>query len=189
MGRTGTADDLFRRATGRRTPGQDVEVSVEITLEEAFHGATRVLNRDGHRIRVKIPPGVRSGSKVRVAGKGSLGYGGGSPGDLYLNITVKPHPVFQREEDDLHCNIEVGLYTAVLGGDVRVSTLNGEVSLKIPPGTGGGKTFRLRGKGMPDPHDARRRGNLLVTVQVQVPQSLSDRERELFEELAQLQRV
>mgnify|MGYP001034948445 CR=1 FL=1 len=186
-GRTRTADDLFRRTTSQRTSrGQDVEALVEITLEEAFHGTTRVLEQDRRRIQVKIPPGARSGSKVRVAGKGGTGYRGGPPGDLYLNITVKPHPVLKREGDNLRCDIDVDLYTAVLGGQVRVSMLNGDVSLKIPPGTNSGRTFRLRGKGMPNPRNPKRRGDLLATVQVEVPRRLSARERELFEELARL---
>jgi len=186
-GRTRTAEDLFRRTTTQRAlRGQDVETSVEITLEEAFRGATRVLERDGSRMRVKIPPGARSGSKMRFAGKGSPGYGGGPPGDLYLNITVKPHPVFRPEGNDLYCNVDVDLYTAVLGDQVQAPILNGEVSLKIPAGTHSGKVFRLRGQGMPDPHKPKQRGDLLATVQIQVPQRLSARERELFEELARL---
>ena len=187
--RTGTHNDPFRRQSVRRaTRGQHVEAAVEITLEEAFRGTTRVLEREGRRIRVKIPPGVRSGSKVRIAGKGNSGYGGGSPGDLYLNVTVKPHPVFVREEDNLRCEVNLDLYTAVLGGEVRVPTLNGNLSLKIPPGTNSGKTFLLRGKGMPNPRDPKKRGNLLATVQIQVPQKLDSRERELFQELAAIRK-
>jgi len=190
MGQRGnvrTADDVFRSTTGRRTAqGQNVEAEVQITLEEAYHGTTRTLERDGRRIRAKIPPGARSGSKVRIAGKGALSYGGGSPGDLYLNITVKPHSLFKPEGNNLRCNVNVDLYTAVLGGQVQISTLNGDVSLKIPPGTNGGKTFRLRGKGMPNPRSSKQHGDLLATVQIQVPQRLSARERELFEELAQI---
>jgi len=187
-GRARTAEDLFRRTTDQRTlRGQDVEASAEITLEEAFHGTTRVLKRDGRRIRVKIPPGARNGSKVRVARQGNPGYGGSPPGDLYLNITVRPHPVFRREGDNLRCDVDVDLYTAVLGGQVRVPALNGDVSLKIPAGTGSGKTFRLRGKGMPNPRNPKQHGDILATVQIRVPQKLSARERELFEELANLQ--
>jgi curved DNA-binding protein len=186
-GRTRTADGLFRRTTSQRTQrGQDMEAPVEITLEEAFHGTTRVLEREGHRLRVKIPPGARSGTKVRVAGKGSSGHGGGPSGDLHLNITVRPHPVFRREGNNLRCNVHLDLYTAVLGGQVRVPTLNGDVSLKIPAGTSGGKTFRLRGKGMPNPRQPKQRGDLLATVQIHVPQRLNARERELFEELGRL---
>ena len=187
-GRTRTADDLFRRTTSRRTlRGQDVEAPVEITLEEALHGTIRVLEQDGRRIQIKIPPGARSGSKVRIAGKGGPGYGGGPTGDLYLNITVKPHPALKREGDNLRCDVDVDLYTAVLGGQVLISTLSGDVSLKIPPGTNGGKTFRLRGKGMPNPRYPKQRGDLLATVRIQIPHRLNDRERELFEELARLQ--
>ena len=186
-GRTRTTGDPFRRTTSQRTlRGQDIEVSVEITLEEAFHGTTRTLEQNGGRIQVKIPPGAQSGSKVRVAGKGDSGYGSGPPGDLYLNITVKPHPALRREGNNLRCEVEVDLYTAVLGGEVRVPTLNGDVSLKIPPGTNNGKTFRLRGKGMPNPRKPKQRGDQLTTVQVQVPQRLSAREQELFEDLARL---
>jgi len=186
-GRVRTGDDLFRRAAGQRMArGQNVQASVEITLEEAYHGATRVLEREGRRIRVKIPPGAQTGSKIRIAGKGSSGYGSGSPGDLYLNITVKPHPIFRREGDDLHCDVDVDLYTAVLGGKVRVPTLNGDVLLKIPPGTNGGDTFLLRGKGMPKTRVSKQYGNLLITVQIQIPQAISARERELFEELSSL---
>lgn len=172
---------------GRRAVrGQDMEAQVEITLEEALQGTTRVLERDGRRIRVKIPPGARSGSRVRVVDKGGASYGGGPPGDLYLNVTVKPHPLFRRDGDDLRCTVDLDLYTAVLGGEVTVPTLDGDVSLKIPAGTNSGKTFRLRGKGMPNPRKPKQLGDLLATVQVQVPQKLSARERELFEELAGL---
>jgi curved DNA-binding protein len=186
-GRARSAENLFRRTSGQRTlRGQDMEAEVEITLEEAFHGTTRTLERDGRRIRAKIPPGARNGSRVRIASKGSPGYGGGPPGDLYLNITVKPHPVLRRDGNTLRCNVDVDLYTAVLGGQLRVPTLNGDVSLKIPPSTNSGKTFRLRGKGMPDPRNPKQHGDLLATVQIQVPQRLSAHERELFEELTRL---
>jgi len=182
-----TAEDLFRGTTSQRTlRGQDMEASIDITLEEAFHGTTRTLERNGHRIRVKIPPGARSGSRVKVVGQGTPGYGDAPPGDLHLDITVKPHPIFGCEKDNLRCDIDMDVYTAVLGGQVRVPTLNGDVSLKIPAGTSSGKTFRLRGKGMPNPRKPKQPGDLLATVQIKVPANLSTHERELFEELAQL---
>jgi curved DNA-binding protein len=188
-GQARTAEGPFGRTAGRRVRrGQDMEAQVEITLEEAFHGTTRVLERDGRKIRVKIPPGARTGSRVRVAGKGGVGYGGGPPGDLHLNVTVRPHLRFKREGDNLRCSVDMDLYTAVLGGEVRVAALDGDVALKIPAGTSSGRTFRLRGKGMPNPRKPKQLGDLLVTVRVQVPQKLSARERELFEELARLQR-
>jgi curved DNA-binding protein len=182
-------EEIFGRSAwkrGRRdsSHGQDAEADVTITLEEAFAGTSRVLEREGRRIRVTIPPGVRTGSKVRITGKGDAGSDGGTPGDLYLNVTVEPHAVFERDGDDLRCGINVGLYVAVLGGQLRLPTLNGDVSLKIPAGTQGGQTFRLRGRGMPNPRNSGRRGNLLARVEIEVPKKLSARERELFEELA-----
>ncbi len=188
MGRTQTAEDIFGRTARRSTRGQDMEAAAEITLEEAFHGATRVLRQGDRRIRVKIPPGARTGSKVRIAGKGQASYGNGPAGDLYLNVTVKPHSLFEREGDDLHYDADVDIYTAVLGGQIRVPTLSGDVSLKIPAGTNGGKTFRLRGKGMPNPRNPRQYGDLLVTTRLQLPQNLSAQERELFEELSRLRK-
>ncbi|HET89945.1 MAG TPA: J domain-containing protein [Chloroflexi bacterium] len=179
--------DVFRRASGQRSlRGQDMEAPVELTLEEACHGTTRVLERGGRRIRVRIPPGAGNGSKVRIAGKGQPGYGGEAAGDLYLNVTVKPHPIFKREKNDLHCEVKVDLYTAVLGGHVRLPTLNGDVALKIPAGTDSGSTFRLRGQGMPNPRVPQQRGDLFATVQVTLPKQLSPQERDLFEELARL---
>jgi curved DNA-binding protein len=189
---SGRGEDLFRRTTSQRPPGgrtlrgQDTTTTAEITLEEAFHGTMRVMERNGRRIRVKIPPGAREGSKVRVAGQGNPGYGGDAPGDLYLNITIKPHPIFKREQDNLRCDVKVDLYTAVLGGQAQVATLNGDVSLKIPAGADSGTTFRLRGKGMPNPRNPQKRGDLYATLQIHVPQKLTPRERELFEELARL---
>ena len=188
MGRTsraGTGGDGFGRSPGSSgSRGADVEAQVEITLEEALHGTTRVLEQGGRRIRVKIPPGARSGSTVRVAGKGRAGNIGSKPGDLLLRIAVASHPVYEREGNNLRRDVEVGLYVAVLGGAVRVQTLDGDVSLKIPAGTNSGKVFRLRAKGMRDLHGPDRRGDLLVKVQVQVPAELDARERELFQELA-----
>jgi curved DNA-binding protein len=189
--RMGTAESIFgRAATGHSyqtaSQGQDEEVEVAITLREALNGTSRVLESDGRRIRVTIPPGVRTGSKVRIASKGHPGYSGNLKGDLYLNIAVKPDPVFERDGDDLRCSVDVDLYTAVLGGQARVPTLSGDVSLRIPAGTQGGQTFRLRGKGMPNPRRPNQRGDLLATVEIHVPEELSPRERELFEELAHI---
>jgi len=203
FGQAGGLGDLFEflfgtprarpRAGTRRTAtmkGQDVEMPVEITLEEAFHGTTRQVERaDGRVVTIKIPPGAHTGSRIRFAGLGQPGLMGGPPGDLYLKVTVQPHPVFRVEGSDLWRDLPVDLYTAVLGGEVPVETLDGTVSLKIPPGTSSGTKFRLRGKGMPRPGNAERRGDLYVVVQVQVPQRLSPRERELFEELARLHRA
>ncbi len=184
MGGPRTGWTETRRAQPRR--GQDYTQPVEITLEEAFRGTTRVIQKDGRRLEVKIPPGVRTGSKVRVAGEGSPGIGGGASGDLYLEVEVLPHSLFEREGDDLRCEVPISLYTAVLGGEVKVPTLSGNVMLKIPAGTQGGRTFRLQGKGMPSLRNPQKRGDLYARLRIQVPQKLSRREKELFRELASL---
>jgi len=166
--------------------GRDYETTVSISLEEAFRGTTRIIEVDGRRIEVKIPPGVKDGTKIRLAGLGSPSYGRGTSGDLYLKVQIQSHPIFRREGNDLHCEIPVDLYTAILGGEVEVPTLSGKVFLKIPPETQSGQTFRLRGQGMPDVNNPNRRGDLYVKVRVKLPQHLSPRERELFQELAKL---
>jgi curved DNA-binding protein len=171
-----------RQARPRR--GQDYEQPVEITLEEAFTGTRRVLEKDGRRIEVRIPPGVKTGSKVRIAGEGAPGLGGGATGDLYLKVTILPHKVFERKGDDLYCEVPVDLYTAILGGETNVPTLEGTVSLKIPSETQGGRTFRLKGRGMPQLRDSNKRGNLYAKVKVVLPKDLSSKEEELFRELA-----
>jgi curved DNA-binding protein len=167
--------------------GRDAEYPVEIMLEEAFQGAQRILSIDGRRIEVRIPAGVRTGSRVRVAGEGGSGMSGGPAGDLFLAVQVQPHSMFERDGDDLQCEIPVSLTTAVLGGEVTVPTLTGKASLRIPAGTQPSQTFRLRGQGMPHLRDPQKRGNLLVKVQVRLPKQLTERERQLFQELATLE--
>jgi len=168
------------------TPGQDYEQEVEITLEEAFSGTTRVMEKDGRRLEVKIAAGVQTGSRVRMRGEGGGSHGGGDKGDLYLRVKVLPHGTMERRGDDLYCEVPVDLYTAVLGGEVRVPTLKGGAMLRIPPETQGGKTFRLKGQGMPHLKDAQKHGDLYAKVSVQVPEKLSDTERQLFRELANM---
>jgi curved DNA-binding protein len=173
-----------RRSGGMR--GRDLEQPVQITLEEAFHGTRRVLEKDGRRLEVKIPRGVKTGARIRIAGEGGPGSVGMPTGDLFLKVTVASHPVFTRAGDDLRREIELDLYTAVLGGETRVGTLDGDVTLKVPPETQSGRTFRLRDKGMPKLKHPERRGDLYVTVRVRLPQGLNEREKKLFRELANI---
>jgi curved DNA-binding protein len=183
LGQRGTGSG-GARAQPRAARGQDYEQEVEITLEEAFAGTTRVLQKDGRRLEVKIPPGVETGSKVRMRGEGGEGLGAGGKGDLYLRVKVLPHRTFERQGDDLYCEAPVELYTAVLGGEARVPTLKGGAVLKIPAETQSGKSFRLKGQGMPYLSDPEQRGDLYATVKVRVPQNLTEGERELFQQLA-----
>ncbi len=162
------------RPQARRTAAPTYQEQVTISLHEAFLGATRLLQIDGRRLEVKIPAGARTGTKVRVPGVGPSGPGG-RKGDLYLVIQVADDPRFHRKGDNLHLEVPVGLYTAILGGEVKVTTLSGDVVLTIPAGTQPGQTFRLEGRGMPKLKQPDKRGDLLVKVKIQDPQSI-DRE-------------
>ena len=166
--------------------GRDLEQRVEISLEEAFHGTRRSVRRNGRNLEVKIPPGARSGTRVRVAGQG--GSGRGAAGDLYLVIDVTDDPRFTRDGDDLHVDFEVDLLSAVLGGEARVPTPAGPVVLKIPPGSQPGQTFRLKARGMPGLRKPNQKGDLYARLKVVLPRDLSDEERSLFERLAALRR-
>jgi len=204
---------VFGRGRGMARHGSDVQHQVDVTLEEAYHGTTRTLEMsaqepcptcggageiagavchtcDGarvvlrpRRLEVKIPAGVTTGSKVRVAGEGRQGFGGGEKGDLMLVVSVQPHARFERRGDDLHEEVEVPLTTAVLGGEVEVPTMTARVMLKIPPLTQNGRVFKLAGLGMPRlGHTGK--GDLHARVRVRLPERLSDDQKRLFEELS-----
>jgi molecular chaperone DnaJ len=211
--------DLFgSRASGRRSrarQGQNVDYPVEITLEEAYHGANRVLTLEAEepcpscggtgkiqnlpcsvcrgagtrrrlkQLEVKIPAGVRDGSRVRIAGQGQQGYGGGPSGDIYLVTSVKPHRIFERKDDDLYVEVTVPFTLAVLGGEAEIPTPKGKIALKIPPETQNGRVFRLGGQGMPHLGNSTK-GDLMATIKVVLPTNLSAEEKKLFEELRQL---
>jgi curved DNA-binding protein len=167
--------------------GRDLEQPIEITLEEAYNGTDRILSRGNNRRRtIRIPPGARDGTRIRLAGEGEPGFANGQPGDLYLIVSVKPHPTFERREDDLYTDLKIPLYTAVLGGDVVVPTLGGEVKLRIQPGTQSGQTVRVKGRGMPRLRQPEQHGDLFARILIQVPTDLSGRELALFEQLASL---
>ena len=191
-------EQLFGRGTVGRTrvrtspprKGADIDQPVEISLEDAFNGTNVTFQiRDtqtgeARKVEVKIPAGAADGLRVRVAGKGEPGYSGGTPGDLYLIVTIKPHPLFERDGDDLRTKVPTPLYTAILGGEVLVPTPRGtRLALKVPPETSNGQRIRLAGQGMPR-LKAANRGDLYAEISVQLPKGLSERERELFEELA-----
>jgi curved DNA-binding protein len=163
--------------------GRDYVQPVQITLAEAYHGTTRALEKDGRRLQVKIPAGAKTGTRVRMTGEGGGGGGGGPAGDLYLKIEVLPDSRFERDGDDLRTTVAVDLYTPILGGQAEVPTLSGNVSLTIPAGTQNGRVFRLRGKGMTVLGRKGAHGDLLAKIEVQLPATVSPRERELFSEL------
>jgi curved DNA-binding protein len=178
----GTARRSASRAPAR---GRDLEQPVEIGLRDAYTGTTLTVQKDGQKLEVKVPVGVRTGSRIRVAGQGTAGRSGAAAGDLYLVINVADDPKFERDGDNLKTEVTTDLYTAILGGEVTVSTLTGDVSLKIPPETQSGRVFRLRGQGMPILREPQNHGDLLVKVQVTLPTNLTGIEKNLFEQLAQ----
>jgi curved DNA-binding protein len=173
----------FRRQPRASAPVYQNQVS--ISLHEAYHGATRHLEVDGRRLEVKIPAGARTGTKVRIPGVGPTAPDG-RKGDLYLVIDVAKDARFERKGSNLHTHIPVDLYTAVLGGEIEVPTLAGQVMLSVPAGTQPGQTFRLSGRGMPHLNNSDQHGDLLVTVDIRIPKELNERERSLYEELAKL---
>jgi curved DNA-binding protein len=170
--------------------GSDVEADIMVTLEEALHGSTRQvsLRRAGSKktetYQVKIPRGVREGQRIRLAGQGEAGERGGKSGDLFLRVRLARHPDFSVEGSDLVHEVKIAPWQAVLGDQIIVPTLEGNARLKLPPGTQGGQRFRLRGRGLPGVSG--QRGDLYVVVQIAVPKKLSERERELWDQLAQL---
>lgn len=182
-------DDLFTRSQTRPQAqphsrrGQDIEHVVNISLEEAFHGTTRTLQyEDGKTIAAKIPRGVTTGSKIRLSGQGSSGLNA-EAGDLFLIVEVADHPRIERDGDDLRMTIPVDLYTALLGGKAEVRALHRTVKLTIPAETQNGKTFKLRGLGMPKLRNPEQNGDLYATVSVELPRNLSDQETFLLHQL------
>jgi curved DNA-binding protein len=187
-GGTGRPGAGARRQSRRRRSGSDLDYPVEVSLSDAYRGTTlelalRMPDGQTRRLEVKIPPGVRTGSRVRIAGQGQPGEGGGQAGDLYLVVAVQPDPRFERRGDDLATEVRAPLATLVLGGEVRVPTPDGRaLALTVPPGTQDGRVFRLRGQGMPRLGKPDSRGDLHAEVHARLPERLSPRERELFEE-------
>ena len=177
------------RGNARRTPpgprrGRDIEYEVDLTLEEAFHGAERLLEVDGHRIKAGIPAGVHTGSRVRLAGQGEPGHNNGPAGDLFLIVSVLPNETFAREGDNLHMDVPVDLFTAIAGGEIRISSVDRPLILKIPPRTNAGQSFRLRGKGMPHLGDPKTRGDLFAMVKLVLPDPLTEEEVKIIRDLA-----
>lgn len=176
-----------QRAPKQSIRGQDLEVTAPISLEEAYHGTNRTVQVGQQRqLQVKIPSGATTGTRVRLSGQGERGYAGGQAGDLYVIVNVQEHPVFRREGDDLHMDLKVPLYTAVLGGSITVHTFAGEVALQVPPGAQSGQSIRLRGKGMPRLREKGTFGDLYAHILIQIPTNLSDKEKALFEDLRTL---
>ena len=166
--------------------GQDYEAELTISLEEAYSGGERTLSVNEDTIRITIPRGVHDGQILRVKGKGAKGRRGGSSGHLFLHVTIEPDPRFERKEDDIYSDVHIPLYKAVLGGDITIPTLKGDVSIKIPKETQQGKVLRLKGMGMPVYLKKGQAGSMFVNILVDIPQNLTAEEIDLFRKLASL---
>lgn len=163
------------------TKGHDYQAELQLTLEEAYVGTSRILNVEGEKLRIRTKPGAYHDQVLRIRGKGGKGSAGN--GDIIIKIKVLPHPVFTRNGNDLKTTQNISLYDAVLGGETIVKTINGQVKVKIPAGTQGDSIVRLKGKGMPIYDSPNRFGDLLVELKVEIPSKLTPRQKELFEEL------
>lgn len=180
-------EGLFGRARGRdfggARRGSDVEAELDLSLEEAAQGGHRWVSLSGGRsYEVTIPPGVRDGQRIRLAGEGGQGAGGGPVGDLFLRVRVRPHPRFRLKGDDLYTDLPVTPWEAALGATVELKTLDGQAQVKVPGGSSCGRRLRLRGEGMP--RSGGGRGDLYAEVRILVPNKLSRAERKAFQELA-----
>lgn len=179
------------RGRSRQRVGRDVEHELELTLEDAYRGATRrlAMTHDGRArtVDVRIPAGVSDGSRVRVAGEGEGGAGGAKSGDLYLRVKLAPHPLFERKGRDLYVKAPVAAPTAVLGGEAEVQTISGKPArLRIPATTQNGQMFRLKGYGMPSVNKPEEKGDLYARIDIELPSTLTPAEREHWEALAKL---
>jgi curved DNA-binding protein len=186
---------LFGQQRGRRPgrrgvviKGEDLETETTLSLEEAYHGAERLIQLNHQTIKVTIKPGVADRQMLRISGKGGSGSSGGPNGDLYLTVKISPHPAYQRRGSDLHRDIPVELYTAILGGKTEINTLKGKVKVNIPKGTPNGKELRLQGLGMPVYGKKNKFGDMMVKVEIVLPENHTEEELALFAKLAALRK-
>lgn len=186
---------FFGGSTGRTTgyqrqrqsfKGGNLQAEVEISLTEAYHGTTRILNVDGEKLRIKIKPGAYNGQELRIKGKGASGIGGGEKGDLYLKIRVTGDAKFQTDGNDIIQKVDVDLYTAVLGGKIEINTLSGRLNIPVPKGSGHGKKLRVKGKGLPVYGKPGVYGDLFVELNIIMPRSLNSEELHLFKKLKEI---
>lgn len=168
----------------QRAPKKNIAATATISLKEAFEGTSRTVRIGSEKMKVKIPAGIADGQKLKLKGKGSASARGGQRGDLLLAIDINMPDEYERKGKNLYYTHSLDLYTAVLGGDTTVATLGGSAKLSIPPGTSGGKLFKLKGLGMPAFSKSLAKGDLYVRIQIEVPEKLSADEKELFEKLA-----
>ena len=187
-------EDIFGEIFGKRRQqarsremrkGEDIQHTLEIDFVSAVKGTTRVIDLNSERVSVKIPMGVKEGSKIRLAGKGKPGRYGGPSGDLYIVIKVLPHPHFQRKGDDIYLEVPITIYEAVSGGMIDVPTIDGKTTMRLPAGTQSGQKFRLKEKGVSHLR-GKGRGDQYVTIKIIVPKNIDERSREIIDEFNRL---
>ena len=175
--------DDFPRASRK---GRDYEGNLTISLKDAYHGSESLINLDNEKIKIKIPPGVTDGQVLRVKGKGGKGTKGAESGNLFLHVAVAKDLRYERKENDLYTEIKVPVYTTILGGQVEIDSFRGNYSITIPPETQNGKVLRMKGLGMPVYGLKNKSGDLYLKIIPEIPQHLTDEERELFRKLAMI---
>jgi curved DNA-binding protein len=172
------------RQSGLR--GQDYNSELKLNLTDALETHRQTLTINGKNIRITIPAGVENGQVIRLKGHGEPGVNGGPAGDLYITFNIASHPIFKRVGNDLFASAVIDLYTAVLGGETTIDTLDGKVKLKVQPGTQHGTKVRLKGKGFPAYKKEGVRGDLYITYEVKLPTELTEEQKKLFIELSKL---
>jgi curved DNA-binding protein len=197
FGGGGDYSDFFESMFGGRTTGrqrgrsaqfkgQDFTTELHLDLKDVYITHKRTLNINGKNIRITIPAGVENGQQIKISGMGGEGSGGGPKGDLYITFTVENHTNFKLDKHNLYSTVDLDLYTALLGGDITADTFDGKVKLTVKPGTQNGTKVKLKGKGFPIYKKEGEFGDLYITYQVKIPTDLSEKEKELFTELAKL---
>jgi curved DNA-binding protein len=175
--------------TTKSIKGSNVEADVNISLEEAFSGATRLVTMENEKIEIKLKPGIKEGQVLKISQKGSYSKNGGDRGDLLLKIKVAEHNKFERKGDDLKMDASIDLFTAILGGQTKVTTMNGSVKITIQPETQNGKVIKLRGQGMPKYNAPAERGDLFIKLNIKLPEKLTEEEKSLFKQLKEIHKT
>jgi curved DNA-binding protein len=176
---------------GRTTQfkGQDFNAELHLDLKEVYTTHKRTLTINGKNIRLTIPAGVENGQVIKITGHGAAGSGGGPKGDLYITFTIDNHTAFKRDKDNLYATVDLDLYTAILGGEITLKTFDGQVKLKVAPGTQNGTKVKLKGKGFPVYKKEEQFGDFYISYEIKIPISLSEKEKELFTELSNLSNI
>jgi curved DNA-binding protein len=182
------AGGRYKTSTGFNKPekGNDYKTEIELDLEDVAKGTQKILNVNGEKIEVKFKAGITDGTTLKISGKGLPGKNGGPNGNLLITVKVKEHNLFERKGNDLYLDTYVDLFSALLGGTAKVTTLQGTLEIKIPPESQSGRKLKLKGQGLPNYSDNRKKGDLYIKLLIKIPVNLSDKEKELFKELKEI---